>query len=141
MNRSGMFLCQEGMTLIELLITVLIIGILAGVAVPSYTSHLRQTRRADAKTGLMQAAQFLERNYSANNCYNKTSPADCSGQSGSDVTLPLTQAPAPPSTATYTLSATTLARNSYVLQATPTGVQTGDACGNFTLASSGVQGV
>ena len=46
------------------------LAIIAAVAVPTYQSQMKQTRRADAKTGLMQAAQFLERNYTANNCYN-----------------------------------------------------------------------
>ena len=54
---------QKGLTLIELLVVILIVGILAGIAIPTYTNYLVRARRADAKTALEQlrASQEMHR--------------------------------------------------------------------------------
>lgn len=62
----------RGFTLIELMIVVVIIGILAGIAYPSYQRYTTQTRRSDAKIALTQAAAKQEKFFSDCNYYATT---------------------------------------------------------------------
>jgi type IV pilus assembly protein PilE len=54
---------KRGFTLIELMITVALVAILTAVALPSYQSHVRKSRRAEAQAFLLSVAarqqQFL----------------------------------------------------------------------------------
>ena len=54
---------EKGITLIELLIITVIIGVLAAIAIPGYSGYLQRARRADAKTALehVRAAQEMWR--------------------------------------------------------------------------------
>ena len=59
---------QRGMSLIELMIVVVIVGILAAIAIPSYRAYVIRSNRADAKVALLSTAQNLER------CYTNSTP-------------------------------------------------------------------
>lgn len=65
---------QKGFTLIEMLIVVAILGILAGIALPSYTRYVKDAREKAALGVLQEAAQGMERRFTASNQYG------CSGE-------------------------------------------------------------
>ena len=59
-----------GFTLIELLITMVIATILISIAVPTYQSQVRKSRRTDAKSAALDAAAREERFYATQNRYS-----------------------------------------------------------------------
>ncbi len=60
---------QTGVTLVELLIAVAIVGILAAIAYPSYQRYVARTHRNAAQACLSQYAQFMERYYTTRLTY------------------------------------------------------------------------
>ena len=117
-----MFRRQSGFSLIEIVVAIAVVGILASIAYPTYTSSVRKTRRAEAEAQLVNWAQQLERYFSANATYV-----------GGDV-----GAPSPKG---YTLTATNVTATGYTLQATRKESQSDDQCGNLTFTSTGVKGI
>lgn len=62
--KSGSARRCRGFTLVELMVVVVIASILLAIAVPSYMSQVRQSRRTEAKTALLDLAGREERYYS-----------------------------------------------------------------------------
>lgn len=66
----------RGFTLVELMIVVVIGSILLGIAVPSYMSSIRKTRRSEAKTAALELAGREERYLSTNPAGYSNTPTD-----------------------------------------------------------------
>jgi type IV pilus assembly protein PilE len=66
----------RGFTLIELMVVVVIATILLSIAVPSYMSQVRQSRRVEAKTAVLDLASREERYFSTNGALYSITPAD-----------------------------------------------------------------
>lgn len=60
---------DRGYTLIEMMITVAIIGILAAVAIPVYNGYTRTGKEAEAKAGLSTVALLEEQYFAENRAY------------------------------------------------------------------------
>jgi type IV pilus assembly protein PilE len=141
----GMKFGTRGFTLIELLITIMIVGILASIAVPSYTDYITKSRRARATQLLAELANRQEQFMLDNKTYARTLAdlgyssgylgIDESGEqqasSSTDIQYVVTITPG-----TATASGVTL---DWVLQIAPSGVQaTRDTrCAKLTLDSLG----
>ncbi|WP_203143761.1 type IV pilin protein [Marinobacter mangrovi] len=127
---------QAGFTLMSVLITVVIDGILSAIAIPSYQRYVIKSRRIQAESCLVQYAQYMERFRSAQMRYDQDSSGtantlpdiDCTTESGLD------------SYYAFDFAKDSLARRTFTLEADPQGAQTQDDCGTLTLTEAGVEG-
>jgi type IV pilus assembly protein PilE len=124
---------MAGVTLLELMAVVMVIGILGMIALPSYRQYVMRAQRTEAKTALLQLTTNQERFYLANQTYGGTANLTALG-------FPTGKS----EKGTYVLTIAGADANGYTATATPT---TGGAvdmsadamCTSFSVTAQGVR--
>ena len=119
---------QNGFTLIELMVTVVIVGILASIAYPSYTSYIIKGNRSAAQAQMLDIANRQQQFLLANRAFASTTTLNSSGY-----TLPSTLT----GKYTHAVDVGTDTVPSFTITFTAIGSQSSD--GNLTLNSDGVK--
>ena len=119
---------QNGFTLIELMVAVAIVGILASIAYPSYTSYIIKGNRSAAQAQMLDIANRQQQFLLANRAFASTTTLNSSGYA-----LPSTLT----GKYTHAVEVGTGTVPSFTITFTATGNQTSD--GNITLNSDGVK--
>ncbi|MFZ6657585.1 type IV pilin protein [Undibacterium sp. TJN19] len=118
---------NAGFTLVEIMVAVVVIGIVSGVALTSYQSNVKASRRSTAQADLMELARFMEGIHT---------PALTYTPGGSNPTLPFANSPRT-GTAYYTIAIQAATAQTFTLRATPTGNQVGN--GMLEIDSTGAK--
>jgi type IV pilus assembly protein PilE len=126
---------SSGFTLIELMVVVVVLGILARVAIPSYTQYVNRAKRAQARAEIQKAEGWIERFYTENNRYSdplttSTTNASFIARFGNPQVIPAS------GTANYRLTIATTS-STYTITATRTGPMSSDSCGNYSKTNTG----
>jgi type IV pilus assembly protein PilE len=128
-----------GFTLIELMVTLVVVTILMTIAIPAYQNQIRESRRTDAKTAVLDLAGREETLFSTKNVYSNL-PSDVGYGAGAfplpvgsnyyqvNVTVPNPAAPA--TQPSFLIVATPVAGTSQALDA---------ACQSFSVDQLGNQ--
>jgi len=119
---------KSGFTLIEMLITIAIIGILASIAYPSYTDYVLRSNRTEAQRELIRLANMQEQLFVDRRIYTQ------------DMTL--LGAPATPyitESGKYSISTVVIGRT-FTLTATALGIQAADTdCTPLAITEAGLR--
>ncbi|MBA4242930.1 MAG: pilus assembly protein PilE [Pseudomonas sp.] len=134
---------QQGFTLIEVMLVVVIVGILAAIAIPNYQDYITRSKRAEGMAMLQEMSARQERFYAQNNRYvtvdedidllvsDQTSVIDAD-TAGARVLS---------NKGSYLVAVSrTDGDGGYTLTAAPNAPFSDPACGNLTLTAVGIKG-
>ena len=127
----------RGVTLIELMIVILVIGIMSAIAVPSYRKYMIRSQRSEAKIALLQLQTAQEKRYLQQNAYTNDVAGSVAANPPGLGLSPVSE------TQKYDITIPVFAADgqSYTAQATPKYGQADDTdCKNFTITERGVRG-
>jgi type IV pilus assembly protein PilE len=132
---------QRGFTLVELVIVMLVAAVLTAIAVPMYLNQVRESRRTDARSALLDLAGREERYFATNDAYTNSSVnlgyttaaqgnvwPQTVGSGYYQIGQPTVTAAAGTTPATYSISATPVAGSTQAADTT---------CALFTVTSTG----
>lgn len=130
--------CAAGFTLVELMVVCAIVAILAAISYPSYVTYITKSRRVAAEACVAQYANYMERYYTSNLAYDKTSV-------GVANTLPTGLGCATTAQTgdyysyQFPTSSSSLGPSVFAVQAIPKGIQAtrDSACGTLSLDQAG----
>lgn len=137
---------RSGFTLIEVMIVVAIVSILAAIAIPSYTRYTLRSYRAEGRNMLLEATQWLEKNYTVSQSYalaaDGTTAITTAILAAANVNLNVVPRGSSGSAVRYNISFSAgPTATTYTLLATRANAQTADAdCGDLTLNNLQVRG-
>lgn len=111
---------QQGMTLTEIMIVVVIMGLLATLAIPNYQKQVRASHRKDTQAEMYAEAAQQERTLGLTAAYEAKTFSSSNGR--------------------YSVVVTTASNNEFVITATAQGDQVNDTgCATLTLDQFGNQ--
>jgi type IV pilus assembly protein PilE len=120
---------QRGVTLLELLVVVVVIGILAAIAYPSYREQVRRSNRTEARVALEQTAGALEKCYTRYMAYDENCPTAAQFEDDDGFATPKGY---------YRITAPTLEATQFIVRADAQGAQASDAaCARLELDQTG----
>jgi type IV pilus assembly protein PilE len=124
---------ERGYSLLEVLVTGAMLGVLFAIAIPAYADYVARGRRFEARAGLLEAAHWLERWRTERGRYDDPANAD---QPPPD--FPWRQIPrvGPPN---YTVSVSTTP-GKYKITAFATRAMAADACESLSIDETGLRG-
>jgi type IV pilus assembly protein PilE len=139
----------RGITLVELMVVIAILAILATIGYPMYVEQVQKGRRVDARSGVMEIALAMEKEFAAWGQYSEPT-ATIAGISATDGT------PAPDANSNFHANLRQIAElytdyynftitagnanDTFIVTATPTGIQADDTkCAFLSVNQVGVK--